>query len=605
MSRISDTSGDGLADRYEVLTDAFSYHGNYHSYVHGPVRDPGTGDYFITLNLAHNNDGGYFNGGGKYMGTAGGYRGWAARVPKAGGFEPWADGLRSPASLGVAPDGRLWYVDNQGEYVGTSKIFVVKPGAFYGPPAGLIDRPGMTPDSPEIAWEAVKHTKEAAVVLLPQLKLANSPGNMAWDTTDGGFGPFGGQMFIGDQTQSVLMRVATETVDEVEQGVAIPFARELESGIMRPVFLPDGSLLLGQTGRGWQAKGGKVSSLQRVVWDGAPVAPAIRTMEVTDTGFKVLLTRSLGEELEVADIAAAISLESWTYRDAPDYGSDELGSRTETITRVVLNEARDELTVTLGTTLQPQVHEMQTARVYHLELDGPGLWGESTEQEPGLEALYILHRFAPATEAVMHPDTTTDGWRDLLASDLSNAEFPHGVWTSSEAGVLTASADEVLWTKQDYGNFDLDLEFKTADGTNSGVIFHASDTGNWIPNSIEVQIADDYSPVWSTRDRTWQCGALFGQLAAARRAVHSPGEWNRMTVSVRGREVVVLLNGHRVIDADTGLWTSGTHNPDGSAIPAWLSTPWAELATRGRIGLQGKHAEAPVWFRNLRVRDVD
>ena len=33
------------------------------------------------------------------------------------------------------------------------------------------------------------------------------------------------------------------------------------------------------------------------------------------------------------------------------------------------------------------------------------------------------------------------------------------------------------WTKQDYADFDLDLEFKTADGTNSGVIFHASETG--------------------------------------------------------------------------------------------------------------------------------
>src|SRR5690606_22001242 len=39
LTRISDTDGDGRADRYETLSDQFSYHSNYHSYMHGPVRD--------------------------------------------------------------------------------------------------------------------------------------------------------------------------------------------------------------------------------------------------------------------------------------------------------------------------------------------------------------------------------------------------------------------------------------------------------------------------------------------------------------------------------------------------------------------------------------
>ena len=44
---------------------------------------------------------------------------------------------------------------------------------------------------------------------------------------------------------------------EQEQGSVMPFFEGLESGVMRPLLLPDGSLLLGQTGRGWQAKGGR------------------------------------------------------------------------------------------------------------------------------------------------------------------------------------------------------------------------------------------------------------------------------------------------------------------------------------------------------------
>ncbi len=607
LSRISDTNGDGLADRYEVLTDAFSYHSNYHSYVHGPVRDPATGDYFITLNLAHNNDGGYFNAGGEYMGTAGGFRGWAARVPAGGGFEPWADGLRSPAGLGFAPDGRLWYADNQGEYMATSKIFVLRQGGFYGHPAALIDRPGQTPESPGIAWDAVKHTKELPVVLLPQVKLANSPGNPAWDTTGGRFGPFGGDMFIGDQTQSVLMRVTTEAVGGVEQGVAIPFARELESGIMRPVFLPDGSLLLGQTGRGWQARGGRVSSLQRIRWDGTTIAPAIRRMEATSTGFEVKLTRPLPASLTPAEVATALSLVSWTYRDAPAYGSDELATRTEAVTRLVLNPARDALTLTLGTTLQPQVHEMQTARVYHLELDGAALWGEGAATEPGLEAYYTLYRFAPTTAdaaASAHFDTRTAGWRDLFAADLGDAEAPRGVWSVSAEGGLSATKDRILWTREEYADFDLDLEFKTAPGANSGVIFHASEPGDWVAKSVELQLADDYAPEWANHEPTWQCGALFGHLPAARRAVRPPGEWNRLSLSVRGSHVRAVLNEQAIIDADLDLWTSATTNPDGSAIPPWMSTPYADLPRHGKLGLQGKHGDAQVWFRHVRVREI-
>jgi hypothetical protein len=94
--------------------------------------------------------------------------------------------------------------------------------------------------------------------------VANSPGNPAWDTTKGKFGPYAGQMLMGDQTQSNVFRVATEVVNGQMQGSIMPFIDGLESGVMRPLFLADGSLLLGQTGRGWQAKGGYVASLQRV-----------------------------------------------------------------------------------------------------------------------------------------------------------------------------------------------------------------------------------------------------------------------------------------------------------------------------------------------------
>ena len=193
------------------------------------------------------------------------------------------------------------------------------------------------------------------------------------------------------------------------------------------------------------------------------------------------------------------------------------------------------------------------------------------------------------------------GWKNLFDDDLSNATFKEGVWTSTN-GVLTASEDECIWTVDDYDNFVLDLEFKTAEGTNSGVIVYCTNTENWIPNSVEIQIADDYAEQWAKADKTWQCGAIFGHLAASESRVKKPGEWNKMRVTCKGQDITVELNGKVVTEMNMALWKSGTKNPDGSDIPSWLSTPFAELPTKGKIGLQGKHAGAPIWFRNVRIQ---
>lgn len=200
-----------------------------------------------------------------------------------------------------------------------------------------------------------------------------------------------------------------------------------------------------------------------------------------------------------------------------------------------------------------------------------------------------------------HPDSAN--WETLFADDLSDAVYPAGVWSVSD-GVLTATEDQCIWTKKVYDDFELDLEFKTADGTNSGVIVYASETKNWIPNSVEIQIADDFAPKWATSPKTWQCGAIFGRLAASKSVVKKPGEWNRMTVKCLGPRICVMLNGLQVTEIDMRKWTSAKKNPDGSDIPSWLSKPLAELATKGQIGLQGKHAGAPIYFRNVKIKPL-
>src|SRR5690348_11328620 len=69
-----------------------------------------------------------------------------------------------------------------------------------------------------------------------------------------------------------------------------------------------------------------------------------------------------------------------------------------------------------------------------------------------------------------HPDSTT--WENLFAADLSDAIFPAGVWSWQDGELSPKDKDEAIWSKKEYENFILDLEFKLEPGANSGVMVY-------------------------------------------------------------------------------------------------------------------------------------
>lgn len=217
--------------------------------------------------------------------------------------------------------------------------------------------------------------------------------------------------------------------------------------------------------------------------------------------------------------------------------------------------------------------------------------------------IFFLLNTASAQGFTKHPDTKKKGWEPLFKTDLSNATFPKEVWTVSD-GVFTASKDECLWSEKAYDDFILDLEFKNAEGTNSGVIVHATDLEEWIPHSVEIQIADDYSDKWKDVSPTWQCAAIFGHKAVTKRTVKPAGEWNHMTITCKGQKIWIVLNGELVNEFDMSQYTSAKTNADGSEIPSWLSNPLSSLPLHGHIGFQGKHAGAPIYFRNIMIKQI-
>ncbi|MDR2679891.1 MAG: DUF1080 domain-containing protein [Tannerella sp.] len=218
----------------------------------------------------------------------------------------------------------------------------------------------------------------------------------------------------------------------------------------------------------------------------------------------------------------------------------------------------------------------------------------------------IFSMFCSACICALLPGTAdAKGWVPLFAADLSNADYDRSVWSVDKDGVISATADQAIWSVKSYENFELELEFKNDNCTNSGVVIYCTDKKDWIPNAVEIQIADDYCDHFGAAASTGSCGAVYGHLApSAFQLVKKPGEWNKMKITAKGKNIQVTLNGKKIVNMDMSLWTSGKNNPDGSEIPSWLPKPYAGLPTKGYIGFQGKHGQALIWFRNIKIKEL-
>ena len=353
-----------MADKYQTVCDKWGVSGDYHEFAFGPARDK-QGNFYITLNVG-------FGGGHQAKAP---WRGWCVKVSPEGKMEPFAYGLRSPNGINFSPDGDLFYCDNQGEWVVTNKMHHLKKGAFVGHQAGLRwvkDSPfaGKVPDkvASNLRYDGVdKSGKQTDAypdlsppcIWFPYGRMGKSVTEPVWDTTAGKFGPFAGQCFVGDQTNSVVMRVALEKVNGEYQGACFPFRGGLQCGVNRIAFAPDGSLFAGQTNRGWGSLGGKPYGLQRLVYTGTEPFE-VHHISLTKDGFALTFTKpvdpeSLGKK--------PVSVSSFTYVYESRYGGSEVDTRAEPVGAAALSKD--------GKTLTVPVESLRKGRVYEFRLDGP------------------------------------------------------------------------------------------------------------------------------------------------------------------------------------------------------------------------------------------
>ena len=149
LTRLRDTDGDGVADDYRCVSDAWGLSGNYHEFAFGLARDP-AGNFYVGLGSASGGGVSRFEmhgefregvltpGSGHYSPTP--WRGWVVRIAPDGALTPIGAGFRQPSGLVLDPGGRLLVTDNQGDWIGTSPIHHVTEGKFHGHPGALVWR---------------------------------------------------------------------------------------------------------------------------------------------------------------------------------------------------------------------------------------------------------------------------------------------------------------------------------------------------------------------------------------------------------------------------------------------------------------------------------
>ena len=192
-------------------------------------------------------------------------------------------------------------------------------------------------------------------------------------------------------------------------------------------------------------------------------------------------------------------------------------------------------------------------------------------------------------------------FEDVFKKDLSNAVMKPGSWSFDADGVLSPASgieggDLDIWTKERYGSFILELDFKVPEGGNSGVFIRTGSIEQWLNTAIEVQI---HASTDGTKHG--QCGAIYDCLSPSKEVVKEPGQWNHYVITCLDNKIYVNLNGEDIIDMNLDLWTEPHKNPQGT--PNKFNTAYKDMPRAGHLGFQ--YHGHPVWFRNLNIKSLD
>jgi hypothetical protein len=201
---------------------------------------------------------------------------------------------------------------------------------------------------------------------------------------------------------------------------------------------------------------------------------------------------------------------------------------------------------------------------------------------------------ADAPWTVLFDGSSTAAWRGY-----KKADFPADAWVIEDDALKTVPGHEIdLITRHKYESFELELEWKVAKSSNSGIMFHVSeDFPQTYFTGPEMQIVDDDNSD-DGKDPKTSAGSLYALIAPQGKTYHPFGQWNKVRILVKGPHVEYWMNGAKIVEYELGsdqLNALITHSKF-NEMPAFAKEK------SGFIALQNHGGE--VWFRNIRIREL-
>ena len=141
-----------------------------------------------------------------------------------------------------------------------------------------------------------------------------------------------------------------------------------------------------------------------------------------------------------------------------------------------------------------------------------------------------------------------------------------------------------------FEDFELKVDVRTEPGANGGIYFHTeyeepSLLNRWPSEGFEVQVNNSY------RGDSRRTGSLY-QMQDVKKTPARDGQWSTIHTIVKGKHVVVYVDGEKVVD-----WTE----PDSPDPPFGMS---GRVLGSGTFALQAHDPDSTVYYRNIHVKPL-
>jgi cytochrome c len=591
LTRLIDNDKDGIIDEYQTVCDGWRVSANFHEFAFGLAYKDGY--FYAALATA-------INPGGASTKPQIPDRGKAIKISgKDGSFEFIASGLRTPNGINFGVDGELFITDNQGDWLPSSKVLHVSPGAWFG--------------SRSVDFEGTANLKEKLpVVWLPQDEIGNSPSQPIAINV----GPYAGQQLHGEVTHGGLKRVFVEKVNGEYQGAVFRFTQGLAGGVNRVVWGPDGALYVGLIGNpgNWQHQGGEWFGIQKLTYNGKTTFEML-AVRAKSNGMEIEMTEPIADDY--GNSVADYEIKQWYYKPTLEYGGPKLDEKLLAIKSLNISDDRKKVFFELDGLLPNHVVYIRLKGTF-ASTKNQNLWTT--------EAWYTLNQIPANTPGFKNPvkapipnvltenekssgwkllfdGKTPGGWRNFRSNKIGSAwKVKDGALyldaSKKKDGRIEGGGD--IMTNDEYENYELTLEWKIQKCGNSGIIFNVveNDKYDYVwQTGPEMQVLDNICHPDGKIEKH-KAGDLYDLIQSKFVAANGSGEWNHARIVSNKGQYEFWLNGYKIVEFTM-------HNEAWNALvkgSKFKDMPDFGKATKGHIALQD-HGDQ-VWYRNIKIREI-